>query len=35
MSAHLKWFTSQLTSEIPGPRIPTTHTSIYALAKID
>jgi hypothetical protein len=35
MSANLKWFTSQITNEIPGPRISTSNTSIYALAKLD
>lgn len=35
MSANLKWFTSQITNELPGPKIPTTNTSLYALARLD
>jgi hypothetical protein len=35
MSANLKWFTSQITNELPGPRIPATNTSLFALAKLD
>ena len=32
---NLKYFTSQITSELPGPRLPNTHTSVYALSKLD
>jgi hypothetical protein len=33
--ANIKWFTSQITSELPGPKIATSHTSVYALCKLD
>ena len=35
LSANIKWFTSQITNELPGPKIPTTTTSMYALNRFD
>ncbi len=35
VNSNIKWFTSQITNELPGPKIPTTTTSMYALSKYD
>jgi hypothetical protein len=31
----LKWFTSQITNELPGPKQNNSHTTVYALHKLD
>ena len=35
VSSNLKWFTSQITNELPGPKINTSHSTMYALNKLD
>ena len=35
VSSNLKWFTSQITNELPGPKINSSTTTIYALGKLD
>jgi len=33
--ANIKWFTSQITNELPGPKIAASNTAVYALSKLD
>jgi hypothetical protein len=35
VKANLKWFTSQITSELPGPKSNNSNTTVYALSKLD
>lgn len=35
ISANLKYFTSQITNELPGPKMATSNTNLYALSRLD
>ena len=35
VKANIKWFASQITNELPGPRMAASNTTVYALSKLD
>lgn len=35
VNANLKWFTSQITNELPGPKSATSNSTLYALGKLE
>lgn len=34
VNSNLKYFTSQITNELPGPQIPTSNSTVYALTRL-